>query len=137
MKKIVLIFAGIFLLVRCSPGDENNPKFHLELLPVHSSTFPTQFTKDVEYEIPIQFVRPSNCHVFEGFYYDKSLNTRTVAIQSSVLEQGNCIVTPQPPSTQILRFKPTTETSYIFKLWKGVDASGADIYEEITIPVIP
>ncbi|WP_309608511.1 hypothetical protein [Flavobacterium sp.] len=137
MKKIVLIFVALLLFFGCSPNDENNTKFHLELLPIHSSTFPAQFTQDVEYDIPIQFIKPSNCNVFEGFYYDKNLNIRTIAIQSSVLEQDNCIVAPQPPSTQILRFKPTTETSYVFKLWKGVDASGADIYQEITIPVIP
>ena len=137
MKKIVLIFVALLLFIGCSLNDEKNIKFHMELLPVHSTTFPAKFTKDVEYDIPIQFVRPSNCHVFEGFYYDKNLNIRTIAIQSSVLEQDNCIVSPEATSTQILRFKPTTETSYIFKLWKGVDAAGADIYEEITIPVIP
>ena len=137
MKKIVLIFVALLLFFGCSPNDENNTKFHLELLPIHSSTFPAQFTQDVEYDIPIQFIKPSNCNVFEGFYYDKNLNIRTIAIQSSVLEQDNCIVAPQSASTQTLRFKPTTETSYVFKLWKGVDASGADIYQEITIPVIP
>ena len=137
MKKIVLIFVALLLFIGCSSNDEKNIKFHIELLPIDGTTFPGEFIKDVEYEIPIQFVRPSNCHLFEGFYYDKNLNIRTVAIQSSVLEQDHCIVSPQATSTQILRFKPTTESSYIFKLWKGVDAAGANIYEEITIPVIP
>ena len=135
MKKIVLIIATLLLLFGCSKNDEENSKFHLELLAIHSTTFPAKFTKNVEYDIPIQYIKPSNCHIFEGFYYDKNINVRTIAIQSRVLEQDNCIASPQAPSTEILRFKPTTETSYVFKLWKGLDASGADIYEEITIPV--
>jgi hypothetical protein len=128
---MILIFFG------CSSGVDDNPKFHLEILPVEGIILPVEFKKDIVYMLPVSFIRPSTCHAFDGFYYESNLNIRTIAIQTRVLEQDNCKVASSIPVTQILEFKPTTETSYIFKLWKGKDASGVDIYEEITIPVIP
>ncbi len=130
-----MVFVTIF--IGCSVGEDNNPKFHLELLPIDSAVLPLEFKKDSIYELPFNYIRPSTCHIYEGFYYERNLNIRTIAIQTSVIEQDNCTTATVNPITQILQFKPTTETSYIFKLWKGKDANGVDIYEEITIPVIP
>jgi hypothetical protein len=136
MKKFVLLLLATSIFWSCSKED-NNPKFHLEILPVQSITLPLEFNKDEVYEIPVSYSRPSNCHAFEGFYYDRKLNIRTIAIQTSVLEQSNCELALQNPIEAILRFKPTTETSYIFKIWKGKDINGANIFEEITVPVVP
>ena len=130
---LVLVAIGF---ISCNTDVEGD-KFHLELLPIESAILPLEFKKDSIYELSFNYIRPSTCHVFEGFYYERNLNVRTIAIQTSVLEQNNCEVASSIPVTQILEFKPTTETSYVFKLWKGKDASGTDIYEEITIPVIP
>jgi hypothetical protein len=138
MKKFLLIFAITSIFLGCSTSvDDNYPNFHLELLPVESAVFPTQFIKNQVYEIPISYVRPTTCYIFEGFNYDKNLNTRTIAIQTSVLEQSNCTTPIQNPIQEILKFKATTETSYIFKLWKGKDAAGANVFQEITVPVVP
>jgi hypothetical protein len=137
MKKFVLLLCVTVLFFGCSPGQDDNPKFHLEMLPVESAVFPTEFKKDQSYDILVKFVRPTTCHIFNGFYYNTSSNVRTIAIQSSVIERDNCIPTSGAPIGQILKFKPTNETSYVFKLWKGKGEAGIDIYEEITIPVIP
>jgi hypothetical protein len=137
MKKFLLILALAFIFVQCDTNDNDYPNYHLELLPIESAVFPAEFIKDQVYEIPIKYVRPTTCYLFEGFYYDKNLNTRTIAIQTSVLEQNNCTTPLQNPIEEILKFKATTETSYVFKLWKGKDASGANIFEEITVPVVP
>ena len=136
MKKLGLLIIVVFSIISCNT-DVPGVKFHLELLPVDSAVFPVEFKKDSLYELPFKYIRPSTCHVFEGFYYEKNLNVRTVAIQTSVLEQNNCTGATVNPITEILRFKPTTETSYVFKLWKGTDGNGADVFEEITIPVVP
>ncbi|MEO8235775.1 MAG: hypothetical protein ABI549_10210 [Flavobacterium sp.] len=136
MKKIVLLIIVIFSVISCSTDVEGD-KFHLELLPIDSAVLPVEFKKDSVYELPFNYIRPSTCHIFEGFYYEKNLNVRTIAIQTSVIEQSNCTTATVNPITEILQFKPTTETSYVFKLWKGTDANGADVYEEITIPVVP
>jgi hypothetical protein len=136
MKKFILIWITIIGFWGCAPEPENT-RFHLELLPVEGATFPDKFVKNEVYEIPITYKRPTTCYVYDGFYYDKNANIRTIAIQVAVLEQGNCVTALQNPVQEILKFKPTTETSYIFKLWKGKDAAGADTYQEIKVPVVP
>lgn len=135
MKKIVLLMTLVGLW-SCSHDDEFD-NYHPEYLPIESATFPTELKKDSVYEIPLQYIRPSTCHVYEGLYYSKNSNTRTIAVATTVLEQSNCVTAPVNPLTVILNFKPTTETSYIFKLWKGEDANGQDIFEETEIPVVP
>ena len=136
MKKYVLLLVIAISIMGCSLGDDDKQKFHLELLPVESATFPAQFVKDEIYEIPIQYHRPTTCHVFEGFYYERNANVRTIAIQTSVLERNDCTPATVNPITEKLKFIPTTESSYIFKLWKGKDANGADIFDEIEVPVV-
>lgn len=136
MKKYIALFALFCTMLSCST-DVNQDKFHLELLPVDSAVLPAQFKKDSIYELPISYIRPSNCHIFDGFYYEKDLNKRTIAIQTSVLEHSGCGPAPVSRLTEILNFKPTTESSYVFRLWKGKDASGQDVFEETEIPVVP
>lgn len=119
----------------CSNDDGNN--FHYEYIPVDSVVLPSEFKKDSIYELPFKYVRPTTCHFFDGFYYDRNSNIRTIAIVNGVVEQDNCTTAPINPMTEILRFIPTTEASYIFKLWKGEDSNGNDIYDEIEVPVVP
>jgi hypothetical protein len=137
MKKYWLLIAVVFTFIGCSLGDDDSTKFHLELLPIDSATLPAEFKKDSVYELPFRYVRASTCHVFEGFYYKKEANVRTIAIQTSVVEQLNCTTPSVNPLEAILQFKPTVESSYVFKLWKGKDDGGEDVYEEIEIPVVP
>jgi hypothetical protein len=136
MRQLVLFFLVIVGFYGCSTGEDDNQKFHLEMLPVLSAEFPSEFKKNVTYDIPIKFVRPSTCHLFNGFYYYTDSNVRTIAVQSSVIEQDNCVPASTIPLIQILKFKPISDTSYEFRLWKGKGASGLDVYEIITIPVI-
>ncbi|MBP9793203.1 MAG: hypothetical protein KBC56_04325 [Flavobacterium sp.] len=137
MKKYLLLLLIAFSFSNCELGDDDNPKFHLELLPVATATFPAEFKKDSIYQIPIQFNRPTNCYIYDGFYYEKNRNERLIAVQTSVVEQNDCGTMLVNPMVKILTFKPTIEESYIFKLWKGKGSDGADIFEEIEIPVIP
>lgn len=137
MKKILLLLGIALVFVGCSLGEDDNPKFHMELLPIDSATLPAEFKKDITYELSFNYIRPSTCHIFEGFYYDKNLNVRTIAIQTSVVEQDNCVETDHVPITEILKFKPTDQSSYIFKLWKGKNENGIDVYQEVEIPVVP
>lgn len=134
MKKIVALI-GIFLLTISCSKESDEPNVRYELLAVDSVEMPAQFTVDTENEIIINFLRPSKCHVFDGFYYEKEGLTRTVAIQSFVLEQGNCSEIVTELSTQILKFKPTEVGTYLFKFWKGKDTAGQDVFEEFSIVV--
>jgi hypothetical protein len=135
MKKFALLLIVAFSVISCSTEVEED-KFHLESLPIDSAVLPVEFKKDSIYELPFNYIRPTTCHVFEGFYYERNLNVRTIAIQTSVLEQNNCEAATVNPITEILQFKPGNEASYVFKLWKG-KVNGIDVFEEIEIPVVP
>ena len=135
MKKLVFFLILVTALFGCSNDDRNDVRY--EYIPVDSVVLPAEFKKDSIYELPFKYVRPTTCHFFEGFYYDRNSNVRTIAIVNGVVEQDNCTTAPINPMTEILRFIPTTEASYIFKLWKGEDSNGNDIYEEHEIPVVP
>jgi len=137
MKKYLMLLIVAFSFSNCDLGSDDNPRFHLELLPVETATLPTEFKRDSIYELPIQFNRPTNCYVYDGFYYEKDRNKRIIAVQTSVVEQSDCGASPVNPMVKILRFKPTLEDVYLFKLWKGKNPNGSDIFEEIEIPVIP
>jgi hypothetical protein len=134
MKKILALI-GIFLLViSCSP-ESNETKIHFELLPVESVEMPTEFHVNTENNIIINFLRPTDCHAFDGFYYDIDNFTRTVAIQSYVLEKNDCSPLTNVILEQTLKFKPTAVGTYIFKFWKGKDVNGENIFEEISVDV--
>ena len=134
MKKIAALI-GIFLLVISCSTESNEQTIHYEVLPVDSVIMPTEFYVDVENEITVKFLRPTVCHGFDGFYYEKDGFTRTVAIQSFVFEQGNCSETVTELSSQILKFNPTETGTYLFKFWKGKDTAGQDVFEEFSIVV--
>jgi hypothetical protein len=133
MKKLLAFICVILLSVSCSP-ETDETKIHYELLPVASFEMPAVFTLNADNNIQISFLRPTSCHGFDGFFYEKNENTRTVAVQSYVLEQNNCVPTTQNV-IQTLKFHPTTSGVYIFKFWKGKDTNGDDIFEETTIEV--
>lgn len=137
MKRIFLLLIIGIALVSCSLETEDGTNFHTELLPIESAILPNEFKRDKVYDLPFTYVKPSTCHIFQGFYYEKVGNIRTIAINTNVVEQAGCTVPTVNPNTEILKFKPSNYESYVFKLWKGTNDSGEDIFEIIEIPVVP
>lgn len=133
MKKIVLLFIAISIFNSCSPNGDN-PKYHYEILPIESYTVPQSFKLGQTYPIKMKFKKRTTCHDFQGFYYEKNLNIRTVAVQSVVFENSNCQI--DTTSVEVsFNFNVTSNGSYIFKFYKGKDVSGKDLFHEIEIPV--
>ncbi|WP_136667651.1 hypothetical protein [Flavobacterium sp. H122] len=135
MKYVLCIAVLFFGFISCTIDD--GVDFHYELLPVDSVELPDEFKRDSIYEIPFKYSRPTTCYAFDGFYYRREANVRTIAIGTIVFEQNNCRPPTTNPLTAVLYFKPTVENSYIFKIWKGKDTNGQNIFEETEIPVIP
>jgi hypothetical protein len=136
MKKIVLFLIVITSFLSCSL-DDDNPTYTYDVLPVDSYVVPASFTLGQTYEIKLKYQKPTSCHIYQGIYYDKNLNTRTIAIQTAV--QNNQVCTQQiPPLSEVsFNFMVNNTGSYIFKFYKGEDAGGKDIFEEVEIPVVP
>ena len=130
MKKIVLLTLFLLTLTGCSI-DDDQPNYSYEVLPVDSYTVPQSFTLGQTYEIKLKYKKPS----FQGIYYDKNLNIRTIGIQTTVLENTNCPPLTSEPIEVSFNFYVTNTGSYIFKFYKGEDANGQNIFEEVEIPV--
>jgi hypothetical protein len=136
MKKIVLFLIVITSFLGCSL-DDDNPTYTYEVLPVDSYVVPASFTLGQTYEIKLKYRKPTACHIYQGIYYDKNLNTRTIAIQTAVQNDQVCTTEIPPISEVSFNFTVTNTGSYIFKFYKGEDTAGKDIFEDVEIPVVP
>jgi hypothetical protein len=135
MKKILLFLLVIISLLGCSNDDPET--YTYEVLPIESYTVPARFTLGETYEIKLKYQRPSSCHLFQGIYYSKDLNKRTIAIQVAAKDNQICNLAIPPLSETSFNFLVTAneQGSYIFKFYKGKDADGKDLFEEVEIPV--
>lgn len=135
MKKIFLLILIGISFISCELNDAES--YSLEILPVAKVEMDaeTTFAKDSVTRIPVKYLRPSNCHFFEDFYYEKFNSTRIVAIYCSKLNKENCQSFENDTITVPLKFKPTELGTYVFKFWKGVNSAGEDVYEEREVDV--
>lgn len=133
-KKIVLSIILLVSFISCTP-ESDNPKYHYELLKIESVILPDTLILGETHEIKMSYYRPTTCHVQDGFYYDKNLNIRTIALQSLVTERNDCTTLTDDLEEAILNFYVTNNGSYIFKFWQGTDSNGEDIFLEIEVPV--
>jgi hypothetical protein len=135
VKKIFLLLSLVFTIVSCSVN-EDETNFHYELLPIQEVEIPSEFVMGQTYQIKMWYYRPSTCHSFGGFYYDKILNERTIAIQNIVQEESTCSTLTDELVYATLDFYVTNNGSYVFKFWQGVDDNLEDIFYEIEVPVV-
>lgn len=135
IKKTLLLFA-VVLFASCSLQDDNYQPYSYEVLPVESFTVPESFVMGQTYTISVTYKRPSDCHFFEGFYYEKEGNVRTIAVQTSVLQNNNCSPLTDNLVDASFNFIVTPgNTSYIFKFYKGTDEANQDLFEQVEVPV--
>lgn len=129
MKKIILILFLVSLFVSCSKNQDERLQYQFETIVVKSVVFPTKFAKDSITEIPMKYILPTNCYGFNGFYYLKEANNRTVAIETIKYLQNNCTANTTERQ-DILKFKPILTGTYHFKFWKNTTPAGLDEFFE-------
>ena len=137
MKKMALLLVLVATLFGCSPDNNDRDNYNFSILPVESYTVPESFKLGETYVIKLKYQRPSSCHVYQGIYYDKNLNIRTIAIQSAVYANQVCTMEIPPLSEVSFNFIVTATGSYIFKFYKGKDANDKDLFESVEIQVVP
>lgn len=130
MKKILSLLSLFLVLISCST-ESDGPKIHYELIPIQNVTMPDIFYIGEQNEILIEYKKPTTCHGFDGFYYEKNDMIRTVAVQNYVVEQDNCQNLTNEVKEETLKFNPNTIGTYTFKFWQGKDSNGNDIFLEI------
>lgn len=137
MKKIYLLILIFTILFSCS-NDDNANRFYYEVLKIGSYTVPTEFTSGETYSITVTYKRPTTCHYFNNLYYYREESIRKIGIESIVEERDNCTTIENSP---LIEYKfdfqviQAVGTSYTFKFYKGKDANGASIFEDVVIPV--
>ena len=135
MKKILLFVALMTSLVGCTIDNDKPDTYTFSVLPVESYEVPENFTLGETYEIKLKYQKPTACHLFQGIYYTKDLNTRTIGIQAAVKDDQVCTQEVPALSETSFNFMVTNTGSYIFKFYKGT-VDGEDIFEEVEIQVV-
>lgn len=136
MKKFALFILFITTLTGCTLDNDNQDSYSYEVLPVDSYTLPENFILGNTYEIKLKYTKPSACHYFQGIYYSKNLNIRTIAIQTAINTTQVCTQSIPAQSEISFNFYVTNTGSYIFKFYKGKDAAGTALFEEAEVPVV-
>lgn len=135
MRKILTLIGIILLTISCST-DTNEPTIHYELVPIQNIVIGDDLYLGEDNIITVQYARPTTCHGFNGFLYEKDEFTRTVAVQNYVVETEGCQTLTNEVKEETFNFQPTTTGTYTFKFWQGKDANGNNIFLEIQRDVI-
>lgn len=131
MKKIIILLGFALLIFSCS---NNDPIFEYKILPITEAKTPAFFEHGTIDTIAVKYELPNGCHQFWSVYYEYDNNTRIVAINAFNDLESIC--------TQVVIEKEIKipihilqQENYIFRFYKGKDADGKSIFEEIEVPV--
>lgn len=142
MKKLLLLCITLIVIVTsCSPDeDDNHVQFHLEFVEVIDNDLPEYFERGQEYTVTIQYIKPSDCHYFHGFYYEDQGETHVIAPQTMVIEDPGCEQFENLTTASAQFTFPCKNTYaydyYIFKFYSGEDQLGNQNFNEVIVPII-
>ncbi len=136
MKRIILLFVTVTLFLSCSVNDDNHDSYQYEVLPIKSYLIPENFKLGETYAIKLKYQKPTECYIYQGIYYSKELNTRTIGIQAAIKRNQVCTTVLPAESEVSFDFFVTNTGSYIFKFYKGKDVEGKDLFENVEIKVV-
>lgn len=139
MKRIKIIALIIIMacLSSCLSDDDSGINFSYELVPIEQVDIPDQFTRGETYEITVSYFRPSDCHSFSGFDYDRLSNERTVSVVNVVVNDRECEDLSQSDLIDAsINFIVGLEDSYVFRFWQGRDDQGENQFLIREIPVV-
>jgi hypothetical protein len=141
MKKLLLLFAFVFLVTGCTlEGDENKVDFTIQYLPVDKVEVPEFMTPGTTYALKLYYHRPNTCYYLNNnFYTAQAESALTIAIESVLLENEQC-ETPAAAVTESVIFNfacPLSQTgdTYTFKFFKGSDSNGRQQFMEVKVPM--
>ncbi|NNC70911.1 MAG: hypothetical protein HKN90_08835 [Flavobacteriaceae bacterium] len=133
MKRFFLITAIALILTSCSLDDDSN-NFELKTLPIKEAEVPVEFIFEQTYDITVTYDLPDGCHSFHSLFFQQDANERIVAINALQDLQSACTEAIIEES-HTFELTALQQADYVFKFWKGVDANGENIFEEVTVPV--
>lgn len=134
MKKLFLLVSLIFIAISCS-SDEDLQRHYFAKVPVQNVEIPQEFIMGETYTITVWYYKPKTCYHFDQFLYEQSLNTRIIAIQNYIVDDPTCQTLSNQLESESFDFFVSSNGSYVFKFWQGVDENLEDVFYEIEVPV--
>ena len=133
MKKIAFLFLLVFAVNSCSSDDSVSSDE--VLLPILSVVMPNSYVVDSASTIMITYSRPTDCHIFNGFYINNETTNSIVGIKALKFNQQNCMNDDQSTYEVPLYWTPTVTGEYVMKFWTGNNTAGEPEYIEQVILV--
>ncbi|WP_299258810.1 hypothetical protein [uncultured Aquimarina sp.] len=138
MKRIRII--ALIIFSSCLTGclnDDNGIIFSYERVPIEEVDIADQFTRGETYDITVSYFRPSDCHSFSGFDYDRLSNERTVSVVNVVVNDRVCDDLEETDLIDAsINFFVGSEDSYVFRFWQGRNDQGENQFLIIEVPVV-
>ncbi|MEJ2112466.1 MAG: hypothetical protein P8X62_01735 [Flavobacteriaceae bacterium] len=137
MKKFIFLCLILVFTAACSVGDDNgDTSFYYQFLPIETADVPDTMVLNETYQINVTYYRPSTCHSFNDFYFQKNGNERTVAVINRAIESDTCEDLTDDLVEVSFNFVCLYSGSYVFKFWQGLDDNDNDLYYEVEVPVV-
>src|SRR5690606_31415580 len=113
--------------------------FRYETLEIIDATLPEAFEYGELYTIEFNYLRPTNCHYYEGFDFQKTAKTeRTIYAIGAVIDQTDCqdLTEENNTGTATFDFEVRYRENYTFKFYQGDNEEGEKQYLTIEVPVV-
>ncbi|RZJ68405.1 MAG: hypothetical protein EOO50_01030 [Flavobacterium sp.] len=133
MRKLLFFLVLAFSIFSCSV--DSKPESTEFLLPVESVEAPTSMYAGQTTTFQVGYRRPTDCHIFNGFYNNSDGSAQIVAVRALKFDQGNCMDDSENIYVVPYQFTPDVPGDYLFKFWKGNNETGAPEYLEYEVIV--
>ena len=131
MKKIILLFAGLFLFYACL-NTEDHINYGYEILPVDEYTTPAAFTFGEKDTITVKYTLVNGCYSFDNIYYEYQDTARIVGVRALVVLDKDCTEIITQKEHEII-VTATQKEDYVFKFYKGIDANVENMFGDAPI----
>ena len=128
MLLLTLVFIG------CSAGDDE--QFDFQVATIRDVFLPDTLVRGETYNFQITYNRPTSCHAFAGFDYEKQGNARFVGVITAVESRRNdCNTDEGLTGVASLRFFVERDDFYIFMFYQGQNDEDNPLFLIKEIPV--
>lgn len=134
MKKFTLLLFGLLVFSACLNSDNDDLNYTFEYLPIDEAITPASFTLGQIDTITVKYSLPNGCYSFNQIYYETRDTTRIVAVTALLALDEVCTQALIQEERKIPVMASQTE-DYVFKFYKGKDANGENIFDEVVVPV--
>lgn len=132
--KLLATFSLVLFFFGCELDSGEN--FYFINLEVVSADFPENFILGETHEITVNYRRPDDCTLFEGFdVLSPDDSTRNVVAIGTVFTNDDCSDTNDEVGAT-LYFTVISSETYLFRFYSGRDNGERPIYVEYEIEVV-